>query len=277
MVEEGAIDLQPGFPRRERWKTDRQSALIESFLLNVPVPPIYLSEEQDGTFTAIDGKQRLRAVTDFITGRLKLKGLDQITEAEGFTFDQLPSEIQNSFRLRPFLRVVTLLKQSDPTLKFEVFLRLNRGGERLNAQEIRNVAYRGKLNDLIYDLADNQFLRDRLKIHSATSSAYREMADAEYVLRFFTLSERIDDFSGSLIYEMDRFMRDHQRDTDEQLAALRAQFESTLHLVEQIWGEDAFKRPEGDGWRDQTLAGMFDAQMIAAASLTTEARESAVE
>lgn len=172
---------------------------------------------------------------------------------------------------------MTLLKQSDPTLKFEVFLRLNRGGERLNAQEIRNVAYRGKLNDLIYDLADNQFLRDRLKIHSATSSAYREMADAEYVLRFFTLSERIDDFSGSLIYEMDRFMRDHQRDTDEQLAALRAQFESTLHLVEQIWGEDAFKRPEGDGWRDQTLAGMFDAQMIAAASLTTEARESAVE
>ena len=153
MVESNAIDLQPGFQRRERWAPERQSALIESFLLNVPVPPIYLAEEQEGTFTAIDGKQRLRAIADFIHGRLKLRNLERLTAAEGVTFPELPSEIINALRLRPFLRVVTLLKQTDPLLKYEVFLRLNRGGEALNPQEIRNVAFRGLLNDRIYGLS----------------------------------------------------------------------------------------------------------------------------
>lgn len=270
MVHEGAIDLQPGFQRRERWSADKQSALIESFLLNVPVPPVYLSEEDDGTYTAIDGKQRLKAVTDFMTGRLKLRSLERIEKADGLYFQNLPTEIQNSFRLRPFLRVVTLLKQTDPTLKYEVFLRLNRGGERLNAQEIRNVAFRGPLNDLIYQLSNSSFLRDQLKITSFVSSAYREMSDAEYVLRFFALSRNLNAFSGSLVREMDEFMRNFQKAPPPELDQLSAKFSIAMNRVEQIWGGDAFKRPEGMGWRDQTLAGMYDAQMLACDSLTEE-------
>jgi hypothetical protein len=95
MVESGGIDLQPGFQRRERWSTEKQSALIESFLLNVPVPPVYLAEEEVGTYSAIDGKQRLRAIADFISGRLALRNLDRITEAEGLHFTDLPIEISN--------------------------------------------------------------------------------------------------------------------------------------------------------------------------------------
>ena len=76
MVETNAIDLQPGFQRRERWRHDKQSALIESFLLNVPVPPIYLAEESNGTYTAIDGKQRLKAINDYLKGRYTLRGLE---------------------------------------------------------------------------------------------------------------------------------------------------------------------------------------------------------
>src|ERR1700679_1868895 len=90
MVESGGIDLQPGFQRRERWSTEKQSALIESFLLNVPVPPVYLAEEEVGTYSAIDGKQRLRAIADFISGRLALRNLDRITKAEGLHFTDLP-------------------------------------------------------------------------------------------------------------------------------------------------------------------------------------------
>ena len=210
MVESGAIDLQPGFQRRERWGVDKQSALIESFLLNVPVPPVYLAEEADGTYTAIDGKQRLRAIADYISGRFALKNLEQLTDAAGIRFEGLPTEITNALRLRPFLRVVTLLKQTDPLLKYEVFLRLNRGGEALNPQEIRNVAFRGPMNDAIYSLSGREFLRQQLKIENDRSSAYREMNDAEYVLRFLTLLERIDGFSGSLVREMDDFMRRRQ-------------------------------------------------------------------
>lgn len=270
MVESGAIDLVPGFQRRERWSADKQSALIESFMLNVPVPPVYLAEEDVGTYTAIDGKQRLRAITDYIHGRFSLKNLDRMNDAEGLPFSALPAEITNSLRLRPYLRVVTLLKQTDPLLKYEVFLRLNRGGESLNNQEIRNVAFRGAMNDAIYGLSEDDFLRRRLKIDGPRSSAYREMDDAEYVLRFFTLSERFRNFSGDLAKEMDEFMRRHQGAPRDHISFLANLFEATLRRCEHLWGENAFRRPEGNGWRDQTLAGMYDAQMIAASSVTSE-------
>ena len=188
MVEERSIDLTPGFQRRERWSVKAQSALMESFLMNVPVPPVYLAEEADGRFTAIDGKQRLRAIADFISGRLELKGLERFSEAEGLTFPDMPNEISNALWLRPYLRVVTLLKQTDERLKYEVFLRLNRGGEELNPQEIRNVAFRGTLNDVIYEKSENAFLRAQLKIRNDRSEAYRQMQDAEFVLRFLSRS-----------------------------------------------------------------------------------------
>jgi hypothetical protein len=268
MVDGNAIDLQPGFQRRERWSADKQSALIESFLLNVPVPPIYLAEESDGTYTAIDGKQRLRAIADFIGGRLRLRRLEQLTEADGTRFDDLPSEVKNALRLRPFLRVVTLLKQTDPHLKYEVFLRLNRGGESLNAQEIRNVAFRGPLNDTIYRLSENRFLRQQLKIENERSSAFKEMNDAEYVLRFLTLNARLDDFSGSLVREMDDYMRERQFMPPNQVDQLANSFETALSRCRDIWGDNAFKRPEGQNWRDQTLAGMYDAQMISVSRIS---------
>lgn len=271
MVERQGIDLAPGFQRRERWNTEKQSALVESFLLNVPVPPIYLAEEEDGTYSAIDGKQRLRAIADFMSNRLVLRKLERLVEAEGLRFRDMPPEISNALMLRPFLRVVTLLKQTDSQLKYEVFLRLNRGGESLNPQEIRNVAFRGPLNDAIYELANVPFLRQQLKIENEKSGAYRDMQDAEYVLRFLTLNKSVEDFSGSLYREMDSFMRVNQARTGQELAALRRSFVNALERCEKIWGDKAFKRPDGAGWRDQTLAGMYDAQMLAVASLSNAA------
>jgi Protein of unknown function DUF262 len=271
MVETGAIDLAPGFQRRERWTPEKQSALIESFLLNVPVPPIYLAEEADGTYAAIDGKQRLRAISDFIGNRFALRKLERLTEADGFRFESLPQELVNPLRLRPFLRVVTLLKQSNPALKYEVFLRLNRGGETLNAQEIRNVAFRGTLNTAIYELSESAFLKKQLKIQDEKSASYRDMSDAEYVLRFLTLHERLNMFSGSLVREMDEYMERHQKMSAKQLKIRKDLFSNVLSRCQNLWGDQAFKRPDGDGWRDQMLAGMYDAQMLSAALISDKA------
>ena len=268
MVEANAINLEPDFQRRERWTPDKQSALIESFLLNVPVPPVYLAEEANGTYTAIDGKQRLKAIAEYLNNRFSLRNLERLKTAEGAKFNDLPSEITNALKLRPFLRVVTLLKQTDPLLKFEVFLRLNRGGESLNAQEIRNVAFRGSLNDEIYELSKNAFLRNRLKILNNKSIAYRDMNDVEYVLRFLTLNERMESFSGSLSGEMDDFMRHHQNPSAKVLSDISTSFSTTIARCEKLWGNRAFRRPEGNDWRDQTLAGMYDAQMLAASAIS---------
>jgi hypothetical protein len=277
MVESEAIDIRPHYQRRDRWSVDKRSALIESFLLNIPVPPIYFAEEEFGTYSVIDGKQRLTAIRDFMREDLALTNLEAFTQLEGLTFSQLPSDLANALRIRPYLRVVTLLKQSDPKLKYDVFQRLNTGGERLNAQEIRNVAFHGSFNDLIYgELATAAFLRQQLKIKDERSPAYRKMQDAEYVLRFLTLLESWKSFSGDLSRSMDDFMERHQSAEDEALRRFKRAFLRALDWCERLWGKRAFNRPAGLGWRDQTLAGMFDAQMVAV-SLLSDQRLKTVE
>lgn len=269
MVISGAIDLAPSFQRRERWSKEQQAALIESFLMNVPVPPLYLAEEEYGTYLAIDGKQRLNAIAEFMSNRLALRNLESLDAAQGATFSELPMDVQNALRIRPYLRVVTLLKQTNERMKFEVFLRLNRGGEALNAQEIRNVAFRGKLNTAINETAESSaFLRKVLKISSTASEAYRQMQDAEYILRFLALHRKGEDFKGSLATEMDSFMEDND-DVDAATASkIVGKFTEAIGRCESIWGDFAFKRPDRGTWRDQTLAGMYDAQMLAVCALS---------
>ena len=284
MVERRSIDVSPVFQRRERWSTEKQSALIESFLLNVPVPPVYLAEDDFGTYSVIDGKQRITTIKDFMRGTLTLTSLDTFREIEGLHFEDLPKPLRNALEVRPYLRVVTLLKQSDPSLKYEVFTRLNRGGEPLNAQEIRNVAFRGPLNDMIYSLAGDPFLRTQLKIKNDKSPAFSQMNDAEYVLRFLTLHASWRQFTGSLRRSMDQFMQENQRVAENELRSFRYSFRKSLRACKALWGELAFKRPESDAWRHQMLAGMYDAQMLAVSQLRdreiqalSEARNEVIE
>lgn len=268
MVEGNAIDISPKYQRRERWSVEKQSALIESFLLNIPVPPIYLAEDEYGKYSVIDGKQRITAIHNFIKKGFILTSLETFTEIEGLNFASLPEQLRNALSIRPYLRVVTLLKQSDPELKYEVFTRLNTGGEKLLPQEIRNVAYRGPYNDLIFRLADHSFLRKQLKIRGTSSKPYKEMIDAEYVLRFFTLRELWENFPGNMRIAMDTYMRKHRNDTLSQINAHQELFTKSITAAEQIWGADAFKRPESTTYRNQILQGVFDVQMIPFALLS---------
>jgi hypothetical protein len=267
MVDSGAIDIQPQYQRRARWSNEKRSALIESFLLNIPVPPVYLAEDDYGVYSVIDGKQRITAIRDFMTDRFALTKLEDFKDLAGRRFSQLPRELSNALRVRPYIRAITLLRQSDPELKYEVFQRLNTGGEPLNAQEIRNVAFRGPLNDLVYRLASAEFLREQLKIRNDRSPSYRNMLDAEFVLRFLTLRESWPSFSGDLRKSMDNYMHDNQSPSDATLADIEAAFTQALNWCQALWGSHAFQRPVPGGWRDQALAGMYDAQMIAVSSM----------
>jgi len=276
MVDSQIIDLSPKYQRRERWEVERQSELIESFLLNVPVPPIYLAEEDYGIYSIIDGKQRITAVTDYLNNGFALKGLEEFPELIGARFRDLPKALQAALRVRPFLRVITLLKQSHPRLKYEVFIRLNRGGIRLNNQEIRNVAFRGALNDAIYAASENLLLRSALKIDGPKSAAYQQMQDAEYVLRFLTLKDTWENFSGSLSRSMDEFMLKNRKGAEDNASSLVQPFLDAIERTAKLWGDTAFQRWDGQRWRQQALAGMFDAQMIAS-SLLDQGQVAALE
>jgi len=268
MVEKGAIDTQPKYQRRERWSAKRQSALIESFLLNIPIPPVYLAEEAYGKYTVIDGKQRLSTITRFMRNELPLFDLDKFKALEGLLFKQLPSEPRNALEIRPYVRVITLLKQSDPDLKYEVFERLNTGGEALFAQEIRNAAFRGSLNDAIIELSATPFLRQQLKISKNNEPAYLQMQDVEYVLRFLTMNAQWASFSGDYRRSMDKFMERYRNVAGSQLTALKKSFVEALARCQAFWGANAFKRYDGSVFRNQFLAGMYDAQMVAVSQLS---------
>ncbi|PLA36948.1 hypothetical protein CYJ46_11315 [Corynebacterium coyleae] len=266
MADGGTLDLSPTFQRRDRWNDTKRSQLIESFLLNVPVPPVYFAEEGVGRYSVIDGKQRLSSGVSFINNEFALEGLENFTDLNGLTFNQLPDDLQSAISARPYLRVVILLKQSSPELKYEVFQRLNRGGVRLNDQEIRNSVYRGPLNSMIYELSENAFLRKKLKIEAdkeEKSTNFREMTDAEYVTRFFALREGWREYTGGLRETLDKYMGEHQNAAPEELKQLRDSFERAIAGAEAIFGEDAFKRPQNGTFRNQTTSAMFDSEMIA--------------
>lgn len=267
LVNKEKIDLAPRYQRRYRWDAKRQSKLIESFLMNVPIPPIFLNEDRYGTYAVIDGKQRIFAIREFIRGRLKLRGLEVFEEVNGKTIDSMPSRLRDILETRANIRAIIILPQSQPAVKFEVFKRLNTGGVRLNPQEIRNSSYPGPLNNLILDLSVRPEFHALLSIKDKDRSAiYREMRDAEFALRFFTFRETWNSFSGGMMRHMDEFMLENQRLEGRPLAMLREDFEQTLGAVEAAFGDHAFQRwvPNKASWRQQVLASLFDAEMFAA-------------
>lgn len=258
----GSLDLSPRYQRRNRWDRTRQSQLIESFLLNVPVPPVYLAEESRGVFAVIDGKQRLTAIVQYLANDFPLSRLELRKDLEGARFSDLSSDAASTLSMRP-LRAVTILRQTPDWVKHEVFVRLNRGGQPLNAQEIRNVAYAGPFNDQIIRLAEHPFLRRQLKIRSAESSAYADMSDVETVVRFFALASGWRNFGGNLRDSLDYFMLQNHEAGPSEIDEYSGRFLRAMDWCEQLWGGHAFQRYDGTQWRDQMIGGVYDAQMVA--------------
>lgn len=265
-AESGDLDLQPQYQRRLRWGPERKSRLIESFLMNVPIPPIFLSEESDGTYAVIDGKQRITAITEFLSDSLALTGLNYYADLNGSTFRGLPQSERNFLSRRIPMRAVIILDQSPEEIRLETFQRLNTGGVTLNAQEIRNIAFRGPLNDLVMSLSVEPRFHRMLKIREPERSAiHQQMRDAELVLRFLAFRTTWKSFDGSIKGHMDSYMRDNRAPSSKHLDTLRSRFLHALAVADAGFGEHAFARyvPERGQWRRQVVAAIYDAEMLA--------------
>ncbi len=265
LIKDKTIDLKPEYQRRYRWDEIRQSKLIESFLMNVPVPPIFLNEDEIGMYSVIDGKQRLLSIHNFLTDKLKLEGLEVFAKLNGKYYSNLQQKFQKIIKTRAILRTILILRQSDDDIKYEVFRRLNTGGVSLNDQEIRNSAYPGPLNNLILKLSDNSIFQKLLGVlNKEESSIYQEMKDVEFVLRFFTFVETPSYFSGDISRKMSEYMRKNQRMDSNKLENLKTKFKSTIRIVDKLFGDDAFKRWKKDtqSWKKKINASLFDAVMF---------------
>lgn len=267
LIDKRTINLAPKYQRRFRWDKERKSKLIESFLMNVPIPPIFLNEDDFGLYSVIDGKQRLSSISDFLSGKLTLSDLEIFKDLNGFNFYDLPLEFRNSLKIRATIRAIIILRQSDKDIKYEVFQRLNTGGVRLNAQEIRNSAFPGELNDRIVQLSEEKTFRKMLGIKSKTrSKLYQEMKDAELVLRFFALKDNWQTYSGSLKKNLDAYMDKNKYMKENSIALHANEFLETIDKVEIIFGSNgSFRRwlPDSKRWKQQISAPLYDSQMFA--------------
>lgn len=273
LIKDKFIDLSPEYQRRLRWDEVKQSKLIESFLMNVPVPPVFLNEDRYGQYSVIDGKQRLNAISNFFKGKLKLKGLKVFKDINDKTFEDLPLELQTVLKTRPTMRAIIILRQSDKDIKFVVFQRLNTGGVQLNPQEIRNSTAPGPFNTMILELSTYKKFHMLLGIKNKEKSAiYKEMRDAELVLRYFTFRDTWESFSGGIKQQLDNYMYQNAKMPRADLEEARRDFIQTLNVVEVCFGNYAFKRwvPEKNVWRQQVLASVYDAEMFACRGLSLE-------
>jgi len=218
MVEKGQIDVAPAYQRRFRWDVPRQSELIESLLLGIPIPNLFMATNANATWEVVDGVQRLNTVVHFCGSKdvrakmghgdcLQLTDLSKLTTLNGLTFEQLPQSVQLQFNLRP-LKVTTLNDKSDLKVRFDLFERLNTGGVRLTDQEIRGCIYRGPFNEFLERLAALPAFR---KVVLLQKGSERDGTPEEHVLRFFAFLHRYKKFDHSVVDFLNDYMAESSK------------------------------------------------------------------
>jgi hypothetical protein len=206
-VQRGRIEIAPAYQRQFRWDLERQSRLIESLLLGIPVPPLFMAtnvNENEGTsWEVVDGLQRLLSLVNFLGDEqtrtvarlddrqpLKLSGLEILYALEGQTADDLPADLRSGLEDRP-IKVIVLNDKSDLQVRFDLFERLNTGGVKLTDHEVRESVFMGAFVDLLTELAETAAFKTVVFLPAARKL---DGTPQDYVLRFFAFLERYQDF-----------------------------------------------------------------------------------
>lgn len=273
--ERGKLILQPDFQRQFVWDAGKASRLIESALLEIPLPVIYISEEKDGKEYVIDGQQRLTSFFSFINGKFpdgkdfKLTGLKVFTELERKSFKDLDEDLQDKIRYYK-VRAIIFKKESDPEIKFEVFERLNTGAVSLNDQELRNCVFRGEFNRLLKELAQDADFMYLLGLKKPD----KRMKDVELVLRFAAFYHvTYLNYKPPIRTFLNQEARKYQKIDEIEAQKLRQAFKNACQIIRSLLGENAFKRfykgteknPNGYWEPQQFNASLYDILMFSMA------------
>lgn len=260
--------LDPEYQRRHRWSDERKSRLIESFLMNVPVPPVFLYERDLARFEVMDGRQRLTALSDFYANKFSLCGLEYWPDLDGRRYCDLPKKVRDGIDRR-YISSIILLKETASTeekaaeLKKIVFERLNSGGVELGSQETRNAIYDGPLNKLCLKLSNNEKYKEMWGIPANPTADYsseeellaendvatvigkrmfEKMEDVEMILRFFAYRQ-IKEFRAGLnkISEfLDKFLVKGNGFDAAVINDYEVVFNDTISFLYSVLGVEAF-------------------------------------
>lgn len=278
MILDQEINLAPGFQRRLRWTKAQKSRLIESIMMNVPIPPVFLGEQSPGQYVVLDGRQRLTAIFEYLGNDFSLSGLTVLDDLNRKRFRNLQSlgdpPIASAITRR-FVPAILILHESVPEVKYEVFDRLNTGGVIAEPMEVRNAIYNGEFRSLLHEVADMVSFRKLWGIPTDDSQrekngSYRKMLDLEMALRFFAFQE-YNNFSGSVKNFLNEHMSKRNSEYKEKPELKeydRHLFETTINRTVEILGYDAFHRVTEVGKKSEfPSAPLADAILYAISKL----------
>lgn len=278
MYRDKEIIISPEYQRAFRWDEQRQSDFIESILLGIPFPSIFVATNPDGKWELIDGLQRVSTVLSFFNelkddegnsypkNGLKLVEGSMLKGLKDITIDTLPLEYKLQIKRTP-CRVEIILKESEFKMRYELFKRLNTGGEGLSRQEIRNCIFRGldsRYSEFIAELSKNNIFRDIVNI---SVSNEEKMYYEELVLRYLTLKNKGTRYSQANIQDyMDDYLESQCTEFDEvQMETDRVMFSNIMKILEELKDENIFKL----GKRYFTTS-MYDAVMLSLSDSTVD-------
>jgi hypothetical protein len=262
------IDLNPDYQRNYVWianddKEHKCSRLIESLLLNIPIPVIYFAEQAETLkYEVIDGQQRLYTFQRYLNDEFALSGLEIRDDVNEKKYSELDPKDRDEIRKRS-IRAIVILNESDPEIKYEVFERLNLGSIQLTPQEIRNNTLRGSFNDLLKELAENSLLQQMLNLR--LKSDQKNMAHEELVLRFFAYHDSGYKRAKNLSFFLTEYMKKNQNLSDQNILKYKALFTNTIELVSEYLGEHAFSSfgTKTGQWTKKSNRSLYDAEMLA--------------
>lgn len=260
------LSERPLFQRRYVWTDTLASRLIESILLNVPIPPCYLSQNDDFELDVIDGQQRLFSIYRFLDNQFALSDLEVLTDLNTSRFHEIPPNLQRKLKTHT-LRCILITNESHPEIKFDVFERLNTNTVPLNAQELRNCVYRGALNSLLQEIvAYPPWLQILNK-----KQPDRRMRDEELALRFFAFwLGGIASYRTPQKHWLNDAAKQGRKYSTEKLNELQnawqASITTSLHWFQP---EECFRRLPLDRFRVLNRA-LFDLVMLTASRVAPE-------
>lgn len=279
----GMLDLAPDFQRKAGiWDEKRKSRLIESLLLRIPLPTFYAAEGKGDKWAVVDGIQRLTALVHFmepeLVGKqpLHLRDLEYLGKSyDNATFKDLPASLQ--LRLRETEFVLHLIRRGTPEpVKFNIFARINTGGMRLSAQELRHALVDGPIRNRLARMAEDQAFK------RATCNSIRDdrMADREMALRYLAFSSfDPQEYSSQ---DFDRFLTDsmnwHSKLSDGEFAKREDSFRKAMRCAADVYGEHAFRKVWGrNTWRSPINRALFEAVAVGISDLSSAQQKKLVQ
>lgn len=274
------IVIRPEYQRLFRWTNEQRSRLIESIILGLPIPPIFLIEGEHGVLELIDGLQRTSTVLQFLDHssinepQLILSGCDILDSLNGLCIDDLSTTVRLKIKRTP-IRATIINKSGDSFVKYEMFKRLNTGGALLSAQEIRNCSSRMvEGGDVFYDAIQEMAKFDPfVKSISKLPDTFKEKrADEELVLRFFAVTLYRDKYKGNIEEWLDSLMEDTLFGRIQfDLLERKNHFEDVFTVIEEKLSDSAFTRFNTEGEPTGRLAPAYYEAVVATFSVHLDA------